>query len=128
MLKAGDTFLLPKPGRIEHLWIVLTIPDQDNKAVCVNVTSKRDDSDETLVLKPGDHPFITKESVVHYEDARVMDLTLVNQLLARGSDRFVCEQRECCTYAILDRVRAGLLQSKRTPTGIKRHCKDAWHL
>ena len=81
MLNPGSTFLLPKPGQVEHLWIVLTKPNKDGRAVCVNITSWTFDSDETVILVPGDHPFITKKSVVHYEDARYILLEHVEHLL-----------------------------------------------
>ena len=85
MLLPGATFLLPKPGKTqtEHLWIVLTKPREDGQAVCVNITAWKFDCDETLILVPGDHPFITKKSVVHYEDARFMQLDWIEQLLQK---------------------------------------------
>ncbi len=49
MLNPGDTFLLPKPNQIEHLWIVLTPPREDGTAVCVNVTSWKFNRDDTVI-------------------------------------------------------------------------------
>jgi hypothetical protein len=126
MLNPGDTFLLPKPGQIEHLWIVLTHPDEDGLAVCVNVTSWRPSADQTLVLVPGDHPFITKKSVVHYDDARKMPLDRIEQLLQQGASSFVCKAHYACTYKLMDRIKQGLLDSKRTPNGIKAFCRSIW--
>jgi hypothetical protein len=125
-MQPGDTFLLPKPGQIEHLWIVLTHANADGLSICVNVTTRRFDSDDTLILVSGDHPFIKQESVVHYEDARLMDLSFVEQILSSGTKKFICEQRECCTHKLLDRIKDGLITSKRTPIGIKKECRKAW--
>jgi hypothetical protein len=125
-MQPGQTFLLPKPGRIEHLWVVLTYPNAEGLSICVNITTRRFDSDDTLILQPGDHPFIKHESTVHYEDARFMDLSLVTQLLESGAKSFVCEPREYCTHTLLDNIKDGLVKSRRTPTGIKRVCKELW--
>jgi hypothetical protein len=127
MLKPGDTFLLPKSAKqTEHRWIILTNPATDGTAICVNVTSWRTGCDETVVLQPGDHDFIKKKSVVHYEDARPMHLERIEELLATGTDKFVCKQMLCCTYALMDKLREGLLKSKRTPKGIKAYCRSLW--
>lgn len=125
MLNPGDTFL-PKPNQIEHLWIVLTPPREDGTAVCVNVTSWKFDRDDTVILEPGDHPFITKKSVVHYEDARFMNLEWIEQLIAKRPNRFVCEQHHHCTRVLMERLREGLLKSKRTPNGVKDYCRSIW--
>lgn len=93
MLSCGDTFLIPKRSdQIEHLWIVITDPDVDGKAVCVNITTRQPYSDTTVILKRGDHPFIRHESVAHYPDARILDLNAVQDaLLKAGNTSFVCE-------------------------------------
>ena len=119
---------MPKSAReTEHLWIVLTYPDADDHAICVNVTTRRARCDETVIIRPGDHPFIVKESVIHYEDARSIDLKLVDELLMRGSGgKFPCVRKESCTHNLLDRIRKGLLDSKLTPKGIKERCRPLW--
>ena len=128
MLGVGSTFLLPKSGRgIEHLWIVLTDPDSNGLSVCVNVTTNRFGADTTVLLMPGDHPFIRHESVIHFEDARFIDLRRVQELLSRGSSgQFACRTLEHCTHILLDRIRKGLLLSKRTPNEIKERCRPLW--
>lgn len=71
----------------------------------MNVTSWRFDCDETLILQPGDHPFITKKSIVHFDDAQFIPLARVEQLLTMGSSKIICEQKHCCTYVLMDRIR-----------------------
>ncbi len=126
MLRAGDTFLLPKPNATEHLWVVLTEPTESGEAVCVNITTQHSFSDQTVILQPGDHPFIKHPSVVHYEDAREMNLQMVYALLKQGSDKFVCVAHDPCSVDLLRCVRDGLLRSKRTPNGLKQRCKALW--
>lgn len=122
----GDTFLLPKPGQVEHLWIVLTHTNENDESICVNVTTRRIHTDDTLILQRGDHPFIKQESVVHYEDARYMNMVQVEALLDGHSELFVAERMASCTHVLLDRIKDGLLRSRRTPTGIKDACKRLW--
>ena len=94
--------------------------------MCVNITAWKFDCDETLILVPGDHPLITKKSVVHYEDARFMQLDWIEQLLQKGTTDSVCVPRHACTYALMERLKQGLLDSKRTPAGIKDFCRAVW--
>jgi hypothetical protein len=83
LLSCGDTFLVPTSlESIEHLWIVLTDPELGtNKAACVSITKRRPHSETTVILSRGDHPFITRESVVYYQDAKILDLGLVQRAL-----------------------------------------------
>ena len=73
MLKAGQTILLPKPGLATlHLWVVAIAPDSASyDAVIVNFSTQRHQSDNTVVLQPGDHPFVQHATVVFFADARL---------------------------------------------------------
>ena len=52
MADLGEAYMLRKPGQqTEHLWVLVTRAHPDN----------------------GDHPFITRPSVVFYADARPVD-------------------------------------------------------
>ena len=127
MLQLGDTFLLPKrANHTEHLWIVITRPDPETgAAVCVNVTTRQSYSESTVVLKIGDHPFITRESVVYYSDARRLNLRELEEAL-KGSHSFVCQQREPCGGALLQKIQEGLLASCLVKREIKEYCRSAW--
>ena len=95
-------------------------------AVCVNVTSKQTHSDKTVILKPGDHPFINHESVINYQDVGERSIKLVEQLLATRTTEFPCTAHDPCSQQLLQRIRAGLIDSKLTPRGIKEKCKKLW--
>lgn len=63
MIRIGATFDLI--GDESHLRIVLSNPDPKTKLVLVcNITDQRHDPDSGLVLQVGDHPRITKPSVI----------------------------------------------------------------
>ena len=120
MLTCGDTFLIPKRGAdVEHLWIVITEPDADANAVCGSVTTKRSYSDTTVVLDVGDHPFINHESVIHYADARILDLQTVQAALDAHIRAFTCRSHKPCSPGLLARVQDGLLKSPYPTKGIK---------
>jgi hypothetical protein len=126
-VQVGDTFLIPKRGdEFEHLWIVLTEPDDDGNAVCVNVTRKELYSDTTTVLKPGEHPFISKESVVHYPDAQILNLHKVQKAIDSNPHSYTCKAHKPCSDDLFTRIQEGLLDSPHTPKGIKKHCLNAW--
>ena len=63
-MNPGDTLLIVLPGTSldSHLWIVISDPSQHESCVIVNLTSWRSDKDQSCVLKPGDHPYITRDS------------------------------------------------------------------
>jgi hypothetical protein len=127
-LKCGDTFLLPKSSNdIEHLWIIVAELDATTRrAVCVNVTTEQANSDKTCQLSKGDHPFVKHASVIFYQDAREIDLALVEKALTAGIRNFVCTAHDPCSPQLLARVQKGLIDSKRTPKGIKAACKKLW--
>src|ERR1700722_757689 len=87
-----------------HLWIVLTEPrPPDFQCVIVNLTRQQPRSDRTAVLCPGDHSYITKDSVIRYGDALIVDARDLDGFLkdrtAKGHDR--------CSPMLLKRILDG---------------------
>ena len=127
MLSCGDTFLIPKSkNEVEHLWVVVTEPGEDGRAVCVNISTRQEYSDSTVVLKPGEHPYIKHDSIVYYTDAQVLDLNSVEAALNAKTRSFVCQDHESCSEALLKRIQKGLIDSPHTPKGIKKDCRILW--
>ncbi len=126
MLELGDTFILPKSsGAIEHLWILITCP-KNNCSVGVNLTKLRPNADKTVVLQPGEHPFIKVESIILYSDARYIELIKLSEMLGKGSFNFTCSTHSRCTPPFLTKVQRGLLVSPFTPNAIKDYCRNVW--
>jgi hypothetical protein len=125
-LRRGDTLLIPKNAKAtEHLWVIITeIDTTTSKAVCVNVTTRQSHSDTTCILRPGDHRFIQHESVINFSDAREMPIDLVEQALKTKGTQFVCQAHDPCDAVLLARIKQGLIDSGKTPKGIKAHCKS----
>ena len=126
MLKPGDTFLLPKhESDPKHLWVVLTEPNTETGlAVCVNITTRQSYSENTVVLAPGEHPFIKHESVVYYSDAQELNLKELEAVL--NSHHAICEQRQSCDPALLEKIQQGLLVSQFVKKRIKEYCRKLW--
>ena len=126
-LKCGDTFLAPKTSyAIEHLWIVITHPDKDGKAVCVNVTTKHSYSETTVILRKGDHPFIKHDSVVNYADSQILDLKAIQTAIAAQPKNYICKAHDPCSPKMLADVQDGLLKSKLVKKAIKERCAAEW--
>jgi len=62
---AGSTYVIrfEHTGPQPHLWIQVTEPDAEGRAILVSVTTLREGKDQTVVLQPGD-PSVGEASVV----------------------------------------------------------------
>ncbi len=101
-MEAGSTFLLTQADK--HLWVILSEPKKNSEVVLlVSVTTLRTHKDQSCVITRGEHPFITHDSCVFYEDARDASLT---QLYALKDAGLLC-MRESFSDGLLARVREG---------------------
>ena len=118
MFKCGDAFLMAQPRvSTPHLWIVLTeASSATDKAVIVNVTTLREGSDTTAILKSGDHPFIVKPSVIYFHGALIVDLAMIEE----GFSAHVCTPQPPCSPDLIARIQRGLLESEFTPDRVAR--------
>lgn len=101
------------PETQEHLWIVLTNPDQDESILIVNVTTAhsldKDKIDSTIMLKAGEHKFLTSEkSYIYYRGAQIKKVSelQVEEKLGR------LKMHEPCSNKILGLARSGVNGSK----------------
>lgn len=100
----------------KHLWFVLTDPDpKTKKAVVVMLVTARSYTDKTVVLNPGAHPFITRESNVAYGMAGFVPLSRLEARLSSGSAKLKADM----SPMLLKQVRDGLLASTRTTNDVK---------
>ena len=75
-----------------------------------NVTTLRNNRDQTVVLRVGD-PFIYQDSVVFYADAQIVD---AGRLIANVAAN-MAQQHKPCSAALLKLVQDGILGSPHTP-------------
>lgn len=111
-IQPGNTFL--DTSDTPHLWIVVAGPDAASRVILLSFTSVKGRDDRTTVRDVGEHPFLTRQSVIAYKYPMYVEIIEFEQLIAHGS--FVC--REDCSPALLKRVAAGILKSQSMPTGI----------
>jgi hypothetical protein len=123
-MRAGETVLMPVPGiTLPHLWILITEPSEDTHlGVFVSVTSLRGNKDQTVALRPGDHPYIVKDSVVYFGDSRLLDTTLIEADIASGA----VQRLEPCSASLLRLLQSGVLCSPYTPNSILRLCRETF--
>ena len=116
-MRRGDAFMpADDNGLHEHLHIVLTDPSPSGEVITVNVTTRRERSEVTVCLQPGDHPFINRESVCAYRFARIRSTTRIDQALAAGYAR----SKPSASATLLARLEAGLLRSPFCPPAVLR--------
>src|ERR1039457_2365672 len=104
---------MPAPGGqvTPHLWIVVTQPDpQTHLCAIASITTLRNSKDQTIILRPGDHPFIRHDSAIFYGDAMIVDARRLDAEIAAG----LALRRETCSQATLKLVQDGALASPFT--------------
>jgi hypothetical protein len=123
-MRPGETVVMPVAGvPVPHLWILITDPAPDTHlGVFVSVTSLRDGQDQTVVLRRGDHPYVAKDSVVYYGDARLLDTALIEKDLSAG----LVQHHAPCSTELLRLLQDGALASPHTPNAILRLCRQAF--
>src|SRR5437867_1530140 len=117
---SGRMLLLSEPPlHRPHLWIVLTDPDgSPPEVVAVMLRTVAGFTDDTLVLQPGDHPFVKHPTSVHYSTARRFRVSAILEAMQGGR----CHLREDASPDLLQRARAGLIGSPFTVNAIRDYC------
>jgi len=101
---------------IPHLWIVATEPlPANDRAIIVNLTTLRNYSDETVILGPGEHPFIKQKSVIYFHGSLVIDL----KQAVKGFEAGICTLHRPCSAQLIQRIQQGLLASTHTKNEVK---------
>lgn len=86
MTSPGVTFF--GYDQANHLWIVLSQPDQDGRLALANFTSHWSDQalhqDCPLVLQKDDHPWIRRETCVYWRGLRLEQEALISDAIESG--------------------------------------------
>ena len=121
VFKGGDTFLIRtsdgEGGQPwAHLHLILLDADSDtDSTIIVNIETLRNSrQDQTTVLEVGDHEFVVRRSCVLYGRARILDGATLRRLVEQGD----AIPRTPLRPDVLERVRQGILRSRRTPDEI----------
>ena len=120
MIRIGDTFFGSVFGRDPdgHLWVVISEPTPEGWIAVVNVTTHRPGRlwhDESCVLvRPGDHPFLVRESCIAYLYADLTTVAALERKLGHELD-----PREPVPQRQLQRIQDGALASPDVAPNIK---------
>ena len=113
-MDCGASLLIPAPGLGNtHLWIVATAPDP--RCILVSLTTLRFDRDQTVVLHPGDHPFVRHQTVALYGDARVVSIEALQAQVRAGT----AKPHLPCSNGMVKLIQAGILASPHTPRKVE---------
>jgi len=115
MPAAGEVFRARSPGT--HPYVIVTNPAADGKFAIANFTTKADRprEDQSCVLVPGDHPFITHDTIIRYADAYLTDEGALRGLLSQSLIEFLVP----VSPQVLKRIQEGALVSRLTPGKIR---------
>lgn len=108
-MRRGDAFVNVNEGSYPHLWIICLEFD-DGSVLMFNLTSLENAADATCIVRPGEHPWVIKDSAIDYERARILDARKIAFL--RGLN--VMEQQVAASEALIQKILAGALLSKET--------------
>ncbi len=112
MAAYGDTFLFcDEDDSDAHLHIVITEPTVTGQVITVPLVTRHKKSDAIVPLEVGDHPYITRASVLSFRFAKVRTIQEIDRVI-RNRDATL---REPMDEKFLRRARSALLESEFTP-------------
>lgn len=112
-MKAGDAFHLPDYAG-GHINFVLEV-FADGSVITCNFTDYANHSDKTCVIEIGEHPNITKKSVVNFRKADHCEAGEPMEALIR----LIQSYKQPLSPALLARIRQAALNSPHTSDKIK---------
>ena len=123
----GECFLgetnLDATGHIKsHLFvIILSNKGFVRNAIVVNIQTVRGGNfDNTVILRPGDHEFIIRESYVNYRLARIVSLDEIETKIKIGQ----ATPKPALRDDIFQKICEGVCRSRFTPTEIIQMYKE----
>ncbi|MFN0104933.1 MAG: hypothetical protein ACKV2U_22970 [Bryobacteraceae bacterium] len=101
-------------GPKSHLWVLLADPTEDGISVIVSVTTLRHNADKTVILQPGDHPFIRHPSFVLFADSQFVSTVDLGKWIETG----FAKPHQPFSSKLLKDVLEGVMASDFTPRKI----------
>ena len=118
---AGETFLFPlEEANIAHLWVIATNPNNAGDFAVVSLTSLRGSQDQTLILRPGEHPFIKHETCVYYRTAEITTAKELHRRIRHGT----AKMKESVSAELLSEIVKGFTASDFTKNRVRQFIKD----
>ncbi len=114
-MNVGDVLWIPDARSGAHCWVLILERLDGKQFVGVMLVSLKPHSDKTVVLLPGEHPFVVRETSVDYGSATPMSAAKLAEWLASGR----AQQRDAMPADVTARIKRGALESSRTPNHVK---------
>jgi hypothetical protein len=115
-MECGDTFMIEdEDGSDEHLHVLLTSPSLAGEVVTACISTRRRWSETIVCINPGEHPFISRESVVPYRFAAIRSCMAIEAAVKNGKAR----PKEKASSELVKKMQAGLIDSDFTPPGVR---------
>lgn len=111
-MNPGDTFWIPD-GIGTHLNFVMAVLGDGSLVVC-HFTTRRPYSDQTCIIRPGEHAALDRETVVRYDQAHICPADRVRNL-----ENVITQRQERLSEELLARIIQGAIDSPQTPDKIK---------
>lgn len=122
MIGCHDAIRMADENPIPHLWAVITEPESDRRCVIISITTLRNNVDQTVILQPGEHPFIRKPSAVYYQRALIADAGQIDAAVRRGQAALHAKFSQHTIRVIQE----GVMASPYTPDFVIVFCRRAW--
>lgn len=137
-LKVGNSFFMAGTGGINnpgggHLMVCIAVVPPNGDAVVIPIVSQHAFSDESCLIKVGDHPFISRDSCAAYDHGRVLSQSAVEGEIKSGRIRMQSQ----VNTDLLVRLQIGFVTSDETEprlfnagngTALTAHLKHKGHL
>jgi hypothetical protein len=115
MVACGDSFLSGDDEYEDyHLNVVIT-PPSAGEVITVSITTLRKRSEKLVIVRPGEHPFVIRDSVVAYIYSRIRKVADIESAIEADN----AKPRNAVTPELLARIRKGFLESEFTPNGVR---------
>jgi len=112
VIAAGTTFIWPdEPGPKKHLYFVISEETLFAQVAIANLTSRRDPCDTSCIVARGEHPFVSEESIVAYNYARIVE---VDEFHRRVKDGVYRIRDDALSAELLLRIQKAALESPHT--------------
>ena len=113
MAKVGDTVWLRKPTAAsdrEHLYFIIAISNDGQTAVLVNMSDLENCYDKSCVVKPGEHPSVTKDSGIKYLEMCISPVVDLDRYTTTEPNKIGPPANEL----LIRKIQAGALRSDFT--------------
>ena len=99
-----------------HLWFVASTPTENGEVVLFMLSTRRSGADLSCIIQPGEHPWLTRETVVVYRLGEIQTVNWICKLVENGFAKI----KDAMPPALLQRAQQAALESKYTPRRIQK--------